>query len=121
MAARKRIRTIASWILQILLAAGFVSIGIGKFLAPFWAKAFVRWGYPEGSHAVIGVVEVLGAVALLVPRLTSYAGLMLGTVMVGAMATHAMAGESVFRPAPHLTLLMILTWLRWGSRWKRAV
>jgi uncharacterized membrane protein YphA (DoxX/SURF4 family) len=121
MGAGKRIRIIASWVLQIFLALGFVTIGVGKFLVPFWAKAFVRWGYPEGSHAVIGVVEVIGAVALLVPRLTSYAGLLLGTVMVGAMATHAMAGEPVLRPAPHLTLLLILTWLRWGSRWKTAV
>jgi uncharacterized membrane protein YphA (DoxX/SURF4 family) len=119
MAFRQKGRTIASWLLQVLMAAAFITIGLGKFGAPFWERSFARWGYPPGFHLVVGVIELVGGILVLVPRLTSYAGLMLGTVMVGAILTHALAGDMWARPVPHLVILMLLTWLRWPSRWRR--
>ena len=117
---RRRLRIIAGWALQLLLAFAFVTIGLGKFGDPSWERSFVRWGYPQGSHLVIGVVEMAGGVLLLVPRLATYGAALLATVMIGAMITHATAGQPPWRPVPHLVLLLLLAWIRWPSRWRRA-
>jgi uncharacterized membrane protein YphA (DoxX/SURF4 family) len=106
------------WLLQVLLAAGFASIGFGKFVDQFWVRSFERWGYPAGFHIVTGVIEMGCGLLLLVPKLSSYAALALGGVMLAAMATHASAGQPWTRPLPHLTLLLLLAAVRWRSRWK---
>jgi uncharacterized membrane protein YphA (DoxX/SURF4 family) len=121
MAFLAKARVVAGWALQVLLAFAFVSIGLGKFNDPSWARSFERWGYPHGFHLVTGVIEAACGVLLLVPRLTSYAALLLGVVMVAAAATHMMAGQPWTRPLPHLTMLMILAWLRWKRRVKLEV
>jgi uncharacterized membrane protein YphA (DoxX/SURF4 family) len=121
MAFLAKARGVAGWALQVLLAFAFVSIGLGKFNDPSWARSFERWGYPHGFHLVTGVIEAACGVLLLVPRVTSYAALALGGVMVAAAATHMMAGQPWTRPLPHLTLLMMLAWLRWKRRVKLEV
>jgi putative oxidoreductase len=115
-----RIRRVAGWLLQVLMAAAFVAIGLGKFGSPFWERSFARWGYPAGAHLVVGVVEIIGGVLILVPRFTSYAAFGLATVMVGAIVTQARAGEMWTRPVPHLVVLLLLAALRWPERWRRS-
>ena len=116
----QRTRIVVGWVLQILMAVAFVAIGIGKFRSAFWVRSFAHWGYPDEFRVVIGLVEAAGGVMLLVPRLTSYAALALGAVMVGASVTHAVWGEMWIRPLPHLGVLLALAWLRWPQRWRRA-
>jgi uncharacterized membrane protein YphA (DoxX/SURF4 family) len=116
----RRIRSIAGWALQALLAVAFVSIGLGKFGDPSWARSFVRWGYPEGFHLLVGGIEMTGGVLLLVPRLTTYAAASLMTVMLAAMLTHALAGQPPWRPLPHFVVLLTVFWLRWPWRWRRS-
>ena len=87
------IKTIALWALQILFGGWFVLVGVMKFLDPVWARSFARWGYPDGFYLVIGVLEAVGGIGLLVPRLTTYAALLLMTIMAGAVLTHLMHGE----------------------------
>ena len=118
MAAGQRIRRVVGWLLQLLMAAAFVSIGLGKFGDPSWERAFARWGYPAGSHLVVGALECLGGVLMLVPRLTSYAALFVAMIMVGAIATHAHAGQPWTRPVPHLCVLLLLAAVRWRDRWR---
>lgn len=120
MALRSKARVVAGWALQVLMAIAFVSIGLGKLHDPSWAQSFERWGYPPGFHRVTGVIEAACGVLLLVPRLTSHAALALSAVMIGAVATHAMAGQPWTRPLPHLTMLLILAWLRWPRRLRRV-
>jgi putative oxidoreductase len=114
----QRLRKIGAWLLQILMAAAFVSIGLGKFGDPSWERAFARWGYPPGSHLVVGALECLGGVLMLVPRFTSYAALFVAMIMVGAIATHALAGQPWTRPLPHLCVLLLLAVVRWRDRWR---
>jgi len=114
----QRARVGMSWVLQGLMALAFVAIGIGKFRDPFWVRSFAQWGYPDGFRVVIGCVEAVAGLLLLVPRLTSYAALLLGAVMVGASVTHALAGDMWARPLPHLAILLLLAWLKWPRRWK---
>lgn len=113
-----KVRNVAGWLLQILMAVAFVGIGLAKFGDPAWERNFARWGYPAGFHLVIGAVEFLLGVLLIVPKLTSYAALGLAAVMAGAVATHATAGQAWTRPLPHLTLFLILAALRWPRRWR---
>jgi putative oxidoreductase len=114
-------RVVSSWLLQVVVGVAFVPIGLAKFNDPMWVRGFEHWGYPPAFRILIGVIEATGGAMLLVPRLTSYAALLLGGVMVGAIGTHAMAHQPWFRPLPHLTILLVLAWLRWPSRWRNTV
>jgi uncharacterized membrane protein YphA (DoxX/SURF4 family) len=118
MAVLKKARVVFSWILQVIVGVAFVPIGLAKFTAPMWIRGFEAWGYPPAFRILIGVVEMAAGVMLLVPRLTSYAALLLAAIMVGAIYTHAMAGQPWSRPIPHFTILLLLAWLRWPSRWR---
>ena len=119
---KSRIRRIAAWILQALAAFGFVNIGIGKFRGTFWQRSFERWGYPDGFYAVVGVAEGIGGLLLLVPSLASYAALGLVGIMLSAMGTHAIAGDTsrIIAPLPWTVALSVIAWLRWPDRARRS-
>jgi uncharacterized membrane protein YphA (DoxX/SURF4 family) len=62
------IRTATAWIAQILSALIVLGAAAGKLLGSSgWIERFRNWGYPDGFSLVIGVLELLGAIALLVP------------------------------------------------------
>jgi putative oxidoreductase len=109
-----------SWIVQVLAAAAFVAIGTGKFVDPAWARRFERWGYPDGFYAVVGLLEVAGGLLLLVPKLSSYAAALLGAVMIGALATHWVHGETRMLPAPlpWLAVFALIGIVRWRRAWR---
>jgi DoxX-like family len=50
----RRVSVIVLWLLQILMAAAFVLIGVAKVADPAWTRNFARWGYPDGFYMVIG-------------------------------------------------------------------
>jgi putative oxidoreductase len=82
-------RRIGAWTLQGIVAAAFLAAGLAKLAgAPFMVGIFEQIGLGQWFRIVTGVVEVTGAVALLVPGLASIGGLWLGGTMVGAVATH---------------------------------
>ncbi len=61
---------IALWIVQVLLAFGFLYSGWMKALLPAKTKASWAWSndVPAGLVAFIGWVELLGAVGVIVPQ-----------------------------------------------------
>ena len=80
---------IGSWILQGIVAAAFVAAGAAKLAgAPYMVQLFDQIGFGQWFRIVTGVVELVGAVALVFPGLASIGGLWLGATMVGAVATH---------------------------------
>jgi putative oxidoreductase len=84
------------WTCAIVLALAFVFAGISKVTGPSaarWAERFAQWGYPAGTHYVIGVVEVLGGIGLLVPAWRRAAAATLVVIMLGALGTHAVHAE----------------------------
>ena len=82
-------RRIGAWTLQGIVAAAFLAAGLAKLAgAPFMVGIFEQIGLGQWFRIVTGVVEVTGAVALLIPGLASIGGLWLGGTMVGAVATH---------------------------------
>ena len=106
-----------TWILTILLAVLMAGPGSQKFTSNVWERMFRQWGYPDGFYLVIGAVEVIGGLALLIPRFASYSAIVLSIVMVGASATQVMrggrngVGELVFA-----ALLAVIAMSRWHDR-----
>jgi len=109
-------KTIAIWLVSGVLAALFVASG-GMKLAGAQAPiaAFTRYGYPAWFRLLIGVIEVVGALLLLVPRLTAYGTTALGVVMIGAAYTHVMNAEASHALVP-LALLVALAGVAYARR-----
>ncbi len=80
-------------------------------LPPAWPNAQIGLG--QWFRVVTGVVEVSGAVALLIPGLASIGALWLGGTMVGAVATHVFVLHTSPVPAIVLGLLnAVVVYLR---------
>ena len=93
------------WILTILPAIALFQAGAGKLIHPTaWARHFIRWGYPGWFWLAIGILEVVAALALLVPRAASVAAIVLAVTMVSAVATFLHAGEAPRMLGPLLVL-----------------
>lgn len=56
---------------------------------------FAHWAYPAWFATLIGVLELTGAVGLLIPRTTRYAVLGLTVIMSGAAYTHLANHEGI--------------------------
>ena len=85
----------ALWILSVLLAALFLLAGAAKLSGATNAvQGFAHLGYPDWFRLLIGVIEVGGAVTLLVPWLAYYSATGLGVVMIGAAYSHVTVGET---------------------------
>src|SRR5215468_8154428 len=91
-----RFPTAAVWTCAIVLAAAFVLVGTSKMAGPSamrWAARFAQWGYPAGAQYVIGVLEILGGLGVLIPRVRRVASAILMALMIGALCTHAVQRE----------------------------
>lgn len=96
-------RRIGAWTLQAIIAAAFLAAGAAKLAGvPFMVDLFTQIGLGQWFRVVTGVVEVVGAVALLVPGLASLGALWLGGTMIGAVATHVFVLHT--SPVPAIVL-----------------
>ena len=89
---------IALWIIQALLAALFLFAGVMKLIMPI-EEMTKEIAMPGGFLRFIGVVEVLGAIGLILPwllrirpHLTPLAAAGLVIIMIGATAVTLMSG-----------------------------
>jgi hypothetical protein len=110
------------WILQVLLAALFLFAGGMKLVLPADQLAGPI-AMPIGFLRFIGVVEVLGALGLLLPgifgirkRLTSLAACGLIILMMGAVPIGIMSGGVMFAVIPAVVGILA-AFIAWG-RWK---
>jgi putative oxidoreductase len=82
-------RRVGAWALQGIVAAAFLAAGSAKLAGvPFMVDLFTQIGLGQWFRVTTGVVEVAGAIALLVPGLASIGALWLGGTMIGGVATH---------------------------------
>ncbi len=96
-------RRIGAWTLQGIIAAAFLAAGAAKLAGvPFMVDLFEQIGIGQWFRVLTGVVEVVGAVALLVPGLASLGALWLGGTMIGAVATHVLVLHT--SPVPAIVL-----------------
>ncbi|MBE0482346.1 MAG: DoxX family protein [Bacterioplanes sp.] len=81
-------------IISIVLALIFFASGAAKLASlEFEIVAFERWGYALWFMYAIGAIEVIGAVGLLLKRVSALASAGLAVMMIGAIATHVMHAE----------------------------
>jgi putative oxidoreductase len=109
-------RVVVVWILSILTAVLLVAAGLPKILGQGgWTARFDRWGYPARFVVVIGVVEVVAALMLLIPRVAALGAAILAVVMLGAAGTHLVHGETP-RIAVTLVLFAVFVAIAWLRR-----
>lgn len=111
----RRAGSAALWVLQVLLAAIYLLSASGKLTAdPVQVAGFELMGLGLPGMYAVGVLEVLGAVGLLIPRLVGAAALGLVALMVGAVVLTAVfvGGAMVAIPAAVLVLVAVVAWNR---------
>ena len=110
-----KIINVGLWILQIGAAGMFLMVGFFKLSGdPRMVGLFDAIGLGQWFRYVTGSLEVLGAVLLLIPRLSGLGALLLVGVMLGAVATHLfVVGGS---PMMAIILLIVTGVVAWGRR-----
>jgi len=106
---------IALWTLQVLVALALVAAGSGKLLgSPAMIALFDAVGIGQWFRYVTGLLEVLGAVLLIVPSKAAFGSVLLACVMAGAVVAHLTVLHTA-ATAP-LVLFAITALIAWGRR-----
>lgn len=117
-ASRRRGR-IALRGLQVLLALFFAVAGaLPKLIAHTSAsEPFAEMGWGQAGMYAVGLLELAGAVGLLVPVLQSAAAAGLSALMVGAFVVQLTVfdGENAATPLILLVPLVLIAWVRRDS------
>ena len=112
----RRSRNVSLWVLQGLLAAVYVMSALPKLTAdPQVVAGFAAIGFGPVGLFVIAVLEIAGAVALLIPRLCGLAALAFVGLMLGAVVATAL-GVGVGMAALPATLLVLVAVVAWARR-----
>lgn len=102
--SRPKALIVASRVVQLVLTAVFAGAGLAKVAGePAMVTMFADIGAGQWLRPVVDVLELAGALGLLVPRLAGLAALGLAAVMVGASVVNAL----VLDVTPLLTLLLL--------------
>jgi putative oxidoreductase len=114
-ATRPRVN-VALWVVQALLAAFYLMGAVPKILGdPVVLEGFALIGFGAAATMVIGLLEVAGAVGLLVPRLCGVAALGFVGLMVGAVL-FTVAGIGVGAAVVPAVLLVVVGAVAWARR-----
>jgi putative oxidoreductase len=110
-------KNIGLWVVQVLLAAAFVSAGGSKLAgAPAMVQMFDQIGAGQWFRYVTGTIEVGSAILLLIPGMAGIAAVLLACTMVGAILTHLTILHSPpTGPVVLLVLAGIVLWGRWSQ------
>ena len=107
-------KTIATWVLTVPVFGLFAAAGATKFGEEATRNFQDRMGYSDEFRIFIGLVELAGAVGVLVPGLAAWAAAGLVVIMAGAVYTHVQIGEPITFPAVTGIVCAALAWLRFG-------
>jgi len=101
-------------LVQALLAVPMGAAGMQKLLGTeAMVDMFADIGAGQWLRLVVGVLEMTGAVGVLVPRVSGLAGLGLAGVLAGAAVTNvAILGVSPALPLALLALALLVVWSR---------
>jgi len=105
----RRARRIALWSLQGLLAAVFLAAAGAKLAGlPPMLETFEQIGFGQWFRLLTAAVEIVGAVALLTPRLAAFGGAWLAATMVFAVLAHLTVLNTSPAPAAVLVVLCLI-------------
>ena len=131
-APRRNWLTIGLWVAQVLLAVAYLGAGSMKLFQPMDALAGMGMGYvttmPELFIRFLGLMEILGAIGLILPSLTRIlpiltpaAAVGLSIVQVAAIVLHATRGETAMTLPANLVLLALSLFIVWGRAKKAPI
>ena len=106
---------IFSWVLRILGATVFLAAGGSKLVGvEMMVGIFEQIGFGQWFRYITGLVEVVGAIGLLLPSTVGLGGLLLAITMFCAVAIHlfVIGGSAV----PAFGLMMITGAISWLNR-----
>ena len=108
-------RSIALWVLQVLLALQFLAAGSAKLFGDqAMVDMFADIGAGQWLRYLTGTLEVAGAVGLLIPVLSGLAALCLSILMTCAtIITIAVLGDAPWMPLAVLAFCVVAAWGRW--------
>jgi uncharacterized membrane protein YphA (DoxX/SURF4 family) len=106
---------VALWVLQVLVAAMFLLAGYLKLASsPDMVALFAGIGIGQWFRYLTGTLEILGALALFIPRLRALGALGLAGVMIGALITDLFIVH--ISPLSALINLVVVVVIAWGRR-----
>src|SRR5918996_6450524 len=106
---------IVLWTLQVPVALAFIAAGSAKLLGECGHdRALRRRRHRSVVPLRHGVLEVLGALLLLVPGKAVFGAALLACVMAGAVMSHLTVLTTPVTPA--LVLLALTVLIAWGRR-----
>ncbi len=111
-------KNVILWVLQIVLAAAFISAGWPKLAgAKMMVDMFTTIGVGQWFRYVTGGLEVLSAILLLIPGMAGIASLILTCVMAGAILTHLTILHS---PPTGPVVLLVVAVVVLAGRWNQV-
>jgi uncharacterized membrane protein YphA (DoxX/SURF4 family) len=111
-----RIANVGLWTLQVLLAAVYGFSAFGKLTADAQNVAgFEAMGLGTTGMYIIGALELAGAIAMFVPRLTGLAATCFVALMIGAVIITLAIGGGALAAIP-ATVGVLAAVVAWGRR-----
>lgn len=112
-------RTIAIWVLRVVLGLTFLAVGAAKLTgAAQTVQLFAAIGWGQWFRYLTGLLDVAGAVLLFVPRWTFYGALLLACTVGSATIFYLMLHHN---PAAPLALALLAAALAWLTHpWRRS-
>ena len=116
--SRSRGLTVALWVVSVATAGMFLMAGTPKLAgAPQMVALFGAIGAGQWFRYFTGGIEIVSALALLVPSLALYGALALSATMIGAIVTHlVVVGGSPAIPVTLLVATLFIAWTRWSRQ-----
>jgi putative oxidoreductase len=108
-------KNIALWVLQVVVAVAVFGVGASTVVgAAQPVQMFHEIGLGDWFRYLTGVLQLAGAVGLLIPRLCGLAGLAFVGMWLVAFGTHlfVIGGD----PMPAVVFLVLTAVIAWGRR-----
>lgn len=106
---------IATYLLQGILVLMFLMAGFGKVTgSKMHVEGFKHWRLPQWFRVVTGIVELAGAILLIIgywsPTYALVGAFLLGCTGIGGVLTHIRVKDS-FKATSTILFLGILAWI----------
>ncbi|MEV0713985.1 DoxX family protein [Asanoa sp. NPDC050611] len=111
--ANRRSVAVALWVAQAVLALQLAVGGVLKLIGDAaMVDLFTDIGSGQWFRYAVGLVELAGAVGLLIPRLCGLAALGVSALLVGATVTNVAIGVAPWLPLVLLLVAAIVAYAR---------
>jgi len=107
--------TILARVLSVVLSLAFLAAAGAKLAGvPMMVANFDKIGFGQWFRYVTAILEIVGAVALWVPRVRFQGAVLLAIIMMGAVVAHLTALGT--NPTPPIVLFLVAATVAWLRR-----